>query len=551
MKLLFIVVFTIVDVFAECREAAVRTDETTYVGEVVTFGNDTGVSRFLGIRYGEAPSGQLRFRAPKPYVPTEAVTEAKQYGRVCPPDIPKDSGQNTDFDAQSRDDVEDCLNLNVFTPEGATAGGNYSVMVWIHGGAFMIGSANDPQFDARAIVGVGDVIVVTVNYRLEALGMLYSGTEEAPGNLAFRDQILALKWVRDNIAFFGGNPADVTIFGESAGAISVGALILSPLARGLFRRAIIQSGTPNANDFFFHSKESNLEYTRRVAEKFDCFSNDKVDVDCLRNVSVRDMQRVMKELNEIRLTYGDDVMPERPAHALKNGKFNKDIDILFGVVEDEGSIFYKPVLKDWRKFDPGRRFDDLTVNKTKDYIEEVLEFAGVDSDTIRAAQESYTQRLKDGDGLRAATMRAFGEAFLTCPTVRFGDAYAKMSRGNAYSYRTVQKPKGPSVESCKGWMGVCHGVDKAYIFGAALRDFPNGTKYSQDEKDLSADVIKAWTEFAKTGAIAAFKGVPWQHAVDLSFKNSTVAYMEIGYKGRMVSNKYVENCYRLWEKYLN
>lgn len=193
MKLLFIVVLTIVDVSAECREAVVGTDETTYVGEVVTFGNDTGVCRFLRIRYGEAPSGKLRFRAPKPYVPNDSVTEARKYGRICPPDIPKESGQNTDFDDQSRDDVEDCLNLNVFTPDGATAGSNHSVMVWSHGGAFMIGSANDPLFDARAIVGVGDVVVVTVNYRLEALGMLYSGTEEAPGNLAFRDQILALK----------------------------------------------------------------------------------------------------------------------------------------------------------------------------------------------------------------------------------------------------------------------------------------------------------------------------------------------------------------------
>ncbi|MDV7190692.1 carboxylesterase/lipase family protein [Mycolicibacterium fortuitum] len=207
--------------------------------------DDGAVRRWLGIRYAAAPTGELRWRSPQPPARNQEVTHATAPGPVCPqltdPRIPLDLGGRQG---------EDCLVLNVWAPGGTEPGAGKPVMVWVHGGAYVLGSGSQPLYDGSVLAVEGDAVVVTVNYRLGPFGFLdlseFNGQPGARGlrfdtNVGLRDVLFALQWVRDNIAAFGGDPRRVTLFGESAGGGIITTLLASPAAEGLFSAAIAQS----------------------------------------------------------------------------------------------------------------------------------------------------------------------------------------------------------------------------------------------------------------------------------------------------------------------
>ncbi|MGI4819965.1 MAG: carboxylesterase/lipase family protein [Janthinobacterium lividum] len=204
------------------------------------------VNIWRGIPYAQAPVGELRFRAPQPPLPWQEVREAAAFGPVAPQ---LSVGLESRFDVRPNPAMlpvqsEDCLFLNVWTPTAATSASQLPVMVWIHGGSFVTGSGSTPLYDGSRFAARGEVIVVTLNYRLGPLGFLHLA-ELVPGcdnNLGLLDQLAALRWVHENISAFGGNPERVTLFGESAGAMSIAALLGMPAAQGLFQAVILQSG---------------------------------------------------------------------------------------------------------------------------------------------------------------------------------------------------------------------------------------------------------------------------------------------------------------------
>jgi para-nitrobenzyl esterase len=204
-------------------------------------GTDDGTAiSWKGLRYGAPPVGDLRFRAPEPPPRHTEVFEADTYGPVCPqppvPNFPLDLGA---------EQSEDCLVLNVWAPSGTGPGDNKPVMVWLHGGAYVLGSSSQSLYSGRRLASSGDMIVVTLNYRLGVFGFLdlsrVEGRRRFDSNVGLRDVLAALRWVRDNIAGFGGDRSRVTLFGESAGAGIVTTMLAVPQAAGLFTAAIAQS----------------------------------------------------------------------------------------------------------------------------------------------------------------------------------------------------------------------------------------------------------------------------------------------------------------------
>ena len=206
--------------------------------------DDRGVYVFKGVSYGRSTAGAARFKSPQRVAKWQGVKDALKFGSICPQ--AGDAGRRTTTPGELLQHSEDCLVLNVWTP-GLADNGKRPVMVWLHGRGFYAGAGSEPLYDGARLAKRGDVVVVSVNHRLNVFGYLYLGEAggkefSTSGNAGVQDMQLALEWVRDNIAAFGGDSSNVTIFGESGGGVKVSTLLGVPQAKGLFHRGIIESG---------------------------------------------------------------------------------------------------------------------------------------------------------------------------------------------------------------------------------------------------------------------------------------------------------------------
>ena len=306
------------------------------VAQGVLEGESLGeVLAFRGIPYAAAPVGNLRFQPPQPPKAWTGVKSALDMGPSCPQLIDDDPTENNDQVM-----AEDCLSLNVWTPR--LDANKRPVMVWIHGGAFVVGSSRNTYYDGAHLAARGDVVVVSLNYRLGAWGFLslegFGGRYASSANIGLQDQVAALQWVRSNIAKFGGDPEKVTIFGESAGASSVGALLSMPVAKGLFARAILESGVPSKRPV--EARERSARLAREFLKQAGVSTPDALSTKSMRDLLDTE-QHIFNEHSELGtfVPWVDGtVLKEQPFAVVASGRGNR-VPIMIGTTAEEMRYF--------------------------------------------------------------------------------------------------------------------------------------------------------------------------------------------------------------------
>ena len=288
-----------------------------------------GVAVFKGIPFAKPPVGDLRWRAPVPPEPWPGVREALEFGACAiQSTIPGDVGELIGI--ATGETSEDCLYLNVWTPRCDAA--KRPVMVWIHGGGNTVGAGSQPRVNGEHLARLGDVVVVTVNYRLGALGFLHAPALGATGNEALLDQAAALKWVRAEIGAFGGDPGNVTVFGQSAGGFDIVQLMAMPAAAGCFDKAVPMSGS-----LIPQGSAADAEATAAVLA--DELAGG--DLGRLRNVPAADILAAQSRIPGARWgpTRDGEVLPEDAEVVLREGRFTRDMPLLIGHTRDESTLF--------------------------------------------------------------------------------------------------------------------------------------------------------------------------------------------------------------------
>ncbi|MFI1758006.1 carboxylesterase/lipase family protein [Streptomyces sp. NPDC020571] len=434
------------------------------------------VAAFMDVSYAAPPFGPRRLRPPEPPQPWTGVRDAFVPGPTAPQPgyLPAMAGLLEEAVAPG----EDCLNLNVWTPAPGRTGGRLPVMVWIHGGAFRNGSGSLPSYDGTQLAADG-VVCVTLNYRLGAEGFLL--LPDGTSNLGLLDQVAALEWVRDNIAEFGGDPENVTVFGQSAGAISITALMTMPQARGLFRRAITQSGAGH------HSHPEHI--ARRVTERLAALAGAEPTRESLAAVPPRRLiaadAALGREIAQEAAAPGQwgesagggttvlpvvdgATLPQRPIDALAGGA-GRDIDLLTGTTSDEFRLFLVPL-------GIGTRITDQVLQGF---------LAGLGLDPAEARRVYARPEAAPGDLLSAA----MSDHAYRIPALRVAEARA------AHGAKTFVYEFAWPSPALGGALGACHMAEIGFVFGT----LDNPLAGPDAPGELSDHIRAAWTSFARTG----------------------------------------------------
>jgi para-nitrobenzyl esterase len=455
---------------------AARTGPIALTRDGAVRGLITGnTSEFLGIPYAAPPVGALRWRPPRPAVPWAGVRDATSFGPHCPQSASPFGEASTS---------ENCLFLNVFAPAGgAPAGGapaGRPVLVWIHGGALVSGESDD--YDPTALVGHG-VIVVSINYRLGALGFLadsaLANRAGDAGNYGLADQQAALRWVRANIAGFGGDPRNVTIFGESAGGLSVLSQLDSRGARGLFQRAIVESGSYNLTQT---SRTDAETAGAAFAAKVGCTQAVPAQVAaCLRGVPV---STILADENTAGYTPDLDgkVLTQSVGTALASGQFNR-VPVIMGTNHDE-----------WRLFVALDQLAGEPAVTAANYEAQISATLGVPATVAAVIAEQYPLA---GFASPPVALGAVGtDAIFACPSLAAVSSLSRFVPTFAYEFNDENAPERflPGV----GFpYGAAHASELQYLFGLSAAPIPATLTPAQQQ--LAAQMQGYWTSQARRG----------------------------------------------------
>jgi para-nitrobenzyl esterase len=422
---------------------------------------------FLGLPYATPPTGELRWKAPQPPSPWKGVRDATKFAARC-----EQWHVWNDYIFLDPGPSEDCLYLNVYTPASATATSKLPVMVWIHGGGFIAGAGSEPRYTNSALVSKG-VILVTLNYRLGLFGFLASedlAKENAghAGNYGLMDMTAALRWVKANINDFGGDPGNVTIFGESAGSFAVSALTTAPEARGLFTKVIGESGA------FFGGAIPMSSAAERG-------KRDQGWVDALGVKNLAELRSLPAE----KLMEAAKKQPGIPFSPAVDGQFL--IEPVPGTYA-AGKQAHVPSIIGWNK---DERTDTLskgmTAAKWKTYAKEHY---GDKADAFLAAFPANTdeQAIRSADDFTTA-------AFIAIGGWKWAEAQSKTGESPVYRFR-FDRPAPPEENHPQGKYAF-HSGELEYVFGTL--DVRQGAVWHPEDRKLSDQMITYWTNFARTG----------------------------------------------------
>jgi carboxylesterase type B len=439
----------------------------------------SGVTSYKGIPYAMPPVGTLRWKPPVPAANWQGVLKADHFSANCVQrPRPAMNGQPVEAFATPQGAVsEDCLYLNIWTSAKQSTA-KLPVMVWIHGGGYMGGSGSIPMFDGEELARKG-VVVVSVNYRLGLMGFLALKELEAEsahgvtGNYGVLDQIEALKWVKQNIAAFGGNPEKVTIFGESSGGSCVHHLTASPLAKGLFQRAISESGTFYALDPEGIGGPSYMQKMADAEQQDEAYLR-KAGVESLtqlRSMSVEQIMALPRERAERGDFYGvlidGYVFPQSYYAALTEGKII-DVPYIVGGNSDEGGASPHPV---------------VTVDE---YQKEMRQRFGEMADEALKLYPATT------DEEAAQAQNTVGRDWGRTSKYMWAQAYAKAGHSPVYVYFWNHGLPGPDKEK----QGAAHTSEIAYVFNSLGK---SDRPFVQEDHDIANKMTSYWTNFANTG----------------------------------------------------
>jgi para-nitrobenzyl esterase len=460
--------------FGWCRGSAaqqVRIESGPIEGKT-----DGAVKSFLGIPYAAPPVGDLRWKPPAPVAKWTSVRKATEFGSRC-----MQGPLFSDMVFRDPGPSEDCLTVNVWSV-AKNANAKLPVMVWIYGGGFKAGGTSEPRQDGAALANQG-VVVVSMNYRMGIFGffvlpeLIAESGKKAAGNYGLMDQVAALQWVHRNIATFGGDPANVTIFGESAGSISVSVLMSSPMAKGLFQKAIGESGSV----LYSRILDSEALATRAQGDlDFATTTLHASTLKELRAISASQLQELTFKIGTpggkpyFALNVDGVILPE-PASVIFAGKKQNDVPLLAGWNHDEGG--YSATL-----MPPGKAIEALTDTAKKEFGEKAPEFLRL----YPASNDEVAQR----------SLEAFnGDRFIAWSTWNWDEAQVKDGTQSVYRYRfDLALP--PPLDG-KGPNGAYHSAEIEYVFGAL--DLNKTRTWRPEDHALSATMQKYWTNFAKTG----------------------------------------------------
>jgi para-nitrobenzyl esterase len=464
-------------------EQALSATVETASGRVTGLAKD-GVLRFNGIPYAKAPTGRLRWRLPEPVEPWAGVRDCSRFGAIAP-QIQGNAEAILGGTAGAKS--EDCLFLNIWTP--ACDNAKRAVMVWIHGGAFVTGAGSVGTYNGKHLVARGDVVVVTINYRLGALGFLNlsdatDGKCAGSGAEGIADQVAALKWVKENIARFGGNPDNVTIFGESAGGMSVGALLASPSARGLYHKAIPQSGACDIGI----ARERSAKIARLVLEKLGVAPSDAGKLADAPWETILDAQKEVLALPRetgglpFGPTIDGEVLPQRAITSVREGSA-KGVAVMTGTTRDEWKLFTAAAAK-LRLMD-GAKLRSLTAGLVGDTL----------ADTVLAAYP-------DGSSFDKWNAVMTDHSFIM-PAIRLAEAQGRHAPTYLYRFDWASPFLG-------GVIGSCHALEIGFMFGTYNEKLAGaffGTGAKADA--LAVAMMESWIAFAKSGDPSNAVTGPW------------------------------------------